>query len=43
MDKNLLRYMTVKVKKFDLEYKLFFRKNKDEDEEKTNVKKKDEN
>ena len=40
MDKNLLRYMTVKVKKFDLDTNYFSKK---DDEEKTNVKKKDKN
>ena len=40
LDKNLLRYMTVKVKKFDLDTNYFSKK---DDEEKTNVKKKDEN
>ena len=40
LDKNLLRYMTVKVKKFDLDTNYFSKK---EDEEKTNAKKKDEN
>tara|TARA_Y100001935_G_scaffold46854_1_gene38697 strand:+ start:984 stop:1346 length:363 start_codon:yes stop_codon:yes gene_type:complete len=40
LDKNLLRYMTVKVKKFDLITNYFSKK---EDEEKTNIKKKDEN
>ena len=40
LDKNLLRYMTVRVKKFDLDTNYFSKK---EDEEKTNVKKKDEN
>ena len=40
LDKNLLRYMTVKVKKFDLNTNYFSKK---EDEEKTNVKKKNEN
>ena len=40
LDKNLLRYMTVKVKKFDLNTNYFSKK---EDEEKTNFKKKDEN
>ena len=40
LDKNLLRYMTVKVKKFDLNTNYFLKK---EDEEKTNIKKKDEN
>ena len=34
LDKNLLRYMTVKVKKFDLETNYFSKK--DKDEEKTN-------
>ena len=32
MDKNLLRYMTVKVKKFDLETNYFLGKDKDKDE-----------
>ncbi len=32
MDKNLLRYMTVKVKKFDLETNYFSGKDKDEGE-----------
>ena len=41
MDKNLLRYMTVKVKKFDLETNYF--SNKDKDEEKDNTKKKNKN
>ena len=40
LDKNLLRYMTVKVKKFDLETNYFSKK---DDEEKTNNKKKDDN
>ena len=38
MDKNLLRYMTVKVKKFDLETNYFTKK---ENEEKNNFKGKD--
>ena len=33
IDKNLLRYMTVKVKKFDLEAKYFSRKNEYEKKE----------
>ena len=37
LDKNLLRYMTVKVKKFDLETNYFSKK---DDEEKINNKKK---
>ena len=40
LDKNLLRYMTVKVKKFDLETNYF---SKNEDDEKRFNKKKDEN
>ena len=40
LDKNLLRYMTFKVKKFDLNTNYFSKK---EDEEKINIKKKDEN
>ena len=40
LDKNLLRYMTVKVKKFDLETNYFSKK---DDEEKINNKKKDDN
>ena len=35
MDKNLLRYMTVKVKKFDLETNYFSAKDKDKDETET--------
>ena len=34
MDKNLLRYLTVKVKKFDLETN-YFSKNDDVDKKKT--------
>ena len=37
IDKNLLRYLTVKVKKFDLEKNYF---SKDEEEKKTNYEKK---
>ncbi len=40
LDKNLLRYMTVKVKKFDLETNYFSKK---DDDDKGNYRKKDEN
>ena len=39
MDKNLLRYMTVKVKKFDLEANYFVSKDKDEPDMNNPVKK----
>ena len=39
MDKNLLRYMTVKVKKFDLEANYFVSKDKDEPDLNNPVKK----
>ena len=39
MDKNLLRYMTVKVKKFDLEANYFVSKDKDEPDTNNPVKK----
>ena len=39
LDKNLLRYMTVKVKKFDLEANYFVSKDKDEPDTNNPVKK----